>query len=363
MNALTPSLTSFSYQRQRLGKQGTDAPQVLHDIIGVYSWHPSAPLSLLARVKNFKVEDFYKLDSEKQAYRVPAMRLSNYMLHSDSAFKIMSAVVPLPDDMIWVKRYTNAARIIPAELYPDWKSKILKLTDSPLESSDIKKVVNIPDISLKPTLNRMAFEGQLLRFGSKNLRSNIISYVSTKSFTGDNYKTIEPDKALSWLAGEYLRAFGPIRIKDFQWWAGITVRRAKAAIAQFDTIDIGDGLLLLKNDIKEFEKVKPLTNDKIDIIPQWDSYTMGYAPDGRGRFVSPEIQHHVYGDIGATGGNGLGLILLNGYAAGVWEPKFTGETLKIKLNMFEKPNKKITEKMNEGFNEVGWFLGAKKVVV
>ncbi len=363
MSVPISSLTSFSYHRQRLGREGSEAGQVLRDIIGVYSWHPSAPLSLLARVKNFKVNDFYRIDSEKLAYRVPAMRLSNYMLPANMAFRIMNAVVPLPDDFIWVKRYSNAARIVPTEIYPEWKRSILKITGSPLESSEIKKMTKIPDISLKPTLNRMAFEGELLRVGSQSLRSNIISYISTKSLTGDTYKAIDPDKELSWLASEYLRAFGPARIKDFQWWAGVTSTRAKAAMSHWDTEDIGNDLLILKQDIKEFEKVKPLTKDSIDIIPQWDSYTMGYAPDGRQRFVNPDVQQQVYSNIGATGGNGLGLVLLNGSALAVWEPKFTGNNLKIKLNLFEKPTSAINDKIKKGFDEIGAFLGAKKVSI
>jgi len=360
---MTPSITSFTYHRQRLGKQGATASEVLKDIIGVYSWHPSGPLSLLARVKGFKPADFYELDNDKLAYRVPAMRLSNYMLPSESTFKIMSAVVPLLGDMIWEKRYSNPARIVPEGDYFDWRETILKLTQKPLEASEIKKFTDIPDISLKPLLNRMAFEGYLLRVGSQSLRSNIIKYISTKSFTGQNYKPIDPDKSLAWLAGEYLRAFGPVRIKDFQWWTAVTAPRAKAAMSSQDTIEVEKGLLLLKQDINEFESVKPIAKDSIDIIPQWDSYTMGYAPDGRQRFISPDMQVHAYGSIGATGGNGLGLVLLNGYVIAVWEPKFTGDNLKIKLNLFEKPKSSINEKMTSGFNEIGAFLRAKKVAI
>ncbi len=39
----------FSYGRQRLGRSSRDADAVLRDVIAVYSAHPTAPLSLLAR--------------------------------------------------------------------------------------------------------------------------------------------------------------------------------------------------------------------------------------------------------------------------------------------------------------------------
>jgi hypothetical protein len=72
----------------------------------------------------------------------------------------------------------------------------------------------------------MAFEGRLLRVGANGLRSNIISHVNTNAWAGDKFVPVDSNKALASLAGEYLRAFGPARIRDFQWWAGITVGKA-----------------------------------------------------------------------------------------------------------------------------------------
>ena len=40
---------AFTYERQRLGRAAPDAPTALRAIVGVYSAHPSAPLSLRAR--------------------------------------------------------------------------------------------------------------------------------------------------------------------------------------------------------------------------------------------------------------------------------------------------------------------------
>ncbi|NIR50511.1 winged helix DNA-binding domain-containing protein [candidate division KSB1 bacterium] len=352
----------WSYHRQRLGKQGTNVQQVLKDIIGVYSSHPTAPLSLHARVKSLDEPAFYELDERRLAFRIPAMRLSIYMLPKDTAHLTFAATVPPASDPRWQKRYSQKNRFIRQEDYEDWKEAILKLADKPLTAADIKKAGILPDASVKLVLNRMAYEGHLLRVGARSLRSNIIRYTGTKSWTGDNFEEVDRDKALAWLAGEYLRAFGPARTTDFQWWAGISVTDAKQAMNAHETIHLEDDSLLLAEDLDEFESFKIPDKDSLVILPRWDSYTMGYAPDGRERFVSPDMQHHVYGSIGATGGNALGVVLVNGAAHGSWESRFAGNKTTVKLKLFEKPSGQLQKDIENQFNELAAFLQAKQVV-
>jgi len=353
----------WSYNRQLLGKQGTNLNQVLKDIIGVYSSHPSAPLSLRARVRTFSEQAFYNLDNNKLAFRVPAMRLSAYMLSSENANLVFAATIPSASDPVWEKRYSQKGRVIPKENYNDWKKQVLKLTAKSLTAKEIKIVSSIPDEKIKMVLNRMAFEGSLLRIGAKSLRSNIISYVSTKAWAKGNFIQVDNQKALGWLAGEYLRAFGPVRIKDFQWWSGVTASQAKAAVSTQKTTEIDDSYLLLSKDINEFEKFKLQTKDRLDILPQWDSYTMGYAPDGRDRFVSKDMQEKIYGSLGATTGNALGTVLVNGLAHASWSSQFKGTKMIVKLNMFEKTSGKLNAEITKQFNEIAELLNAKSIMI
>lgn len=353
----------WSYNRQLLGKRGTDLNQVLKDIIGVYSSHPSAPLSLRARIRTFSEQAFYNLDKNKLAYRVPAMRFSAYMLSRENANLVFAATIPSASDPVWEKRYSQKGRVIPKENYSAWKKQVLKLTTKPLTAKEIKNASDIPDEKIKMVLNRMAFEGSLLRVGAKNLRSNIISYVSTKAWAKGNFIRVDNQNALGWLAGEYLRAFGPVRIKDFQWWTGVTASRAKAAISTQKTTEIDGGYLLLSKDINKFDKFKLQTKDSLDILPQWDSYTMGYAPDGRERFVSKDMQEKIYGSLGATTGNALGIVLVNGMAYASWSSQFKGTKMMVKLNMFEKTSGKLNTEITNQFNEIAVLLKAKSIVI
>jgi hypothetical protein len=288
------------------------------------------------------------------------MRLSAYMLPKDFVSNIMSAVVPPAGDIIWEKRYGTKG--VPLNKYKIWKKAILDIAVKPMTASEIKDASGLPEGVIKLILNRMAFNRELLRIGAKSLRSNIISYISYEKWLGSKYKEPDSRKSLVWLAEKYLRAFGPARIKDFQWWAGITAGNAKTAMLETDCEKLDEDLLILKNDLKEFEKFKNYEKDVVDILPQWDSYTMGYAPDGRERFVAKDMQSRIYGMLGATGGNGLGTILINGLAHGSWDSKFTGTTMKVRLDMFEKKSSKLQKVITSGFEEISSLFSAKKLI-
>ena len=73
----------WSYDRPRLGRGAPDAGAALRAVVGVYSSHPSAPLSLRARA--FDHEALRRLDAERRALRLRAMRGSIHLLPRASA--------------------------------------------------------------------------------------------------------------------------------------------------------------------------------------------------------------------------------------------------------------------------------------
>ena len=133
MSDFIHKIRNWSYNKQYVGKQGKNLESVLKNIIGVYSAHPSAPLSLCARLQSFNQQDFYNLDMQRKVLRVPAMRESVFLLPKENAFKIMSATIPAPSNPYWQKRYSIKGRIIPPGKYSEWKEQIFKiLTESKL---------------------------------------------------------------------------------------------------------------------------------------------------------------------------------------------------------------------------------------
>ena len=192
-----------------------------------------------------------------------------------------------------------------------------------------------PD-ELKGVSAQMARDAELVRIGARGLRSNELRYQAVELEPAD------ADEALAWLAGEYLRAFGPVRQKDFAWWAGVTATRAKQALAANDTEELDGGLLLHSGDRKAFDRAKKPSG--VDLLPKWDSYTMGYAPDGRDRFADPAVVKQCYD----FRGDGRPVILVDGQAAGVWE--------KGEVELFDKPTAKLRKAIDERLEAVNAFL-------
>ena len=361
--ASTEQLRAWSHHRQRLGKTGSTAKEVLDEVIGVYSTHPCGPLSLKARLPELSAETFQQLDADHSTARLPAMRGSVHQVPAVSASRIFSACLPSPESDHWEKRYSQDGRKIPPADYPAWCEEILALTTTPFTVKELKTMIEtVPADKLKFVLNRMGYEGQLVRLGATGLKSNTISYVNAKTWLGSLIKWENPEEALSWLAKEYLRAFGPARRKDFQWWAGVTATRAKAALASIELVELGSDYLILPEDEKAFKSFVPQWDDTLDILPQWDCYTMGYAPDGRQRFVNDEHHDFLYGKLGATLGNGLGTMLHNGHSIGIWASRFKGTTMEANLYYYGKTEARIKKRVATELEVIGSWLGAKKVV-
>lgn len=365
MDTFQKKLRYWSFYRQGLDRSQTDLLQALQNVIAVYSTHPSGPLSLRARVKTFEVADFEALDTQKKAIRIPAMRLSVHQIPQETARYLFAAAVPSKTSDFWQKRYWQ--RGVTNDDFLVWRKELLALTHYPQTAKELKQQITFPDEMLKFALNRMAFEGDLLRIGAKNLRANIISYVKTTAWIeawGENYfLEISQEEALLWLAKEYFRVFAPARIQDFQWWVGITTAQAKDIVARLDMVSLTDDYYILLADFDAFEQFDFSRKLPITILPQWDSYLMGYAPNGRRRLVTIENQAKVYGKIGATGGNAPGTIMIQGKVEGIWKHKFKGKVVQFEITLFSKLSTTIIQKIEAELQAIGQLLSAKDVVI
>lgn len=321
-------LRAFTYERQRLGGAAPSAARALTDVIAVYSAHPSAPLSLQARARRMTGAQFRKLD----VLRLPAMRMSIHLLPRTTAHLAFHATPAPPADR---RKRMKHFKFTEAR-YAQLREQILEAATEPLTLPELREAVGAEATEFKGISAQMTRDGELLRVGADGLRSNELRYVVHEVEPAD------ADEALAWLAGEYLRAFGPIRAKDFQWWAGVTAGRARPALAAHDTEELDGGHLILASDRRAFERAKPPSG--VDLLPKWDVYTMGYAPDGRDRFAHPDVVGQCYD----FRGDGRPVVLVDGQAAGTWE---RGE-----VALFETATAKLRAAIAERLDQVRAFL-------
>ncbi len=309
-------------------------------MIAIYSTQPSAILSLAARAEALKKEDYRQFDGDRSAIRLPAMRLSGHLVPTASAERVFAACRRPLEPLAWMWRGIG---LTDAE-YAAVRAGILAVADEPFTVSrlrarltpNVQALVGRDPQAATLLVRALRSEGLLLALAPDGIRSNAYAYVSTVAWLGAPLATLDPDEALAWLAGEYLRAFGPARVDDFRWWAGTTPERARTALARLTTDELAPGLLLPSADRSAFEALEPLDGAAVDLLPLWDVYTMGYAPDGRDRIVRAEHLDRAY-----TGGDGRGLVLRGGLAVAAWGLRFAGRRMEVRLDPFESPTPEL----------------------
>lgn len=352
-------LRAWSYRRQRLGQAAADPIEALRNVVAVYSSHPTAPLALLARAP-LVAQRFVEMEQRREALRIPAMRTSIFLAPTATASRLFSATrLPLEQ---------HARRLAYAGL--DWdeyerlKQRVLALAREPTTTAVLQREI-ATDARLMTGVRLMALEGLVLRLGL-SLRTDSLRYVAAEAWLGHPLDEVDPEQSLVWLAEAYLRGYGPARVADFAWWCGITRRRAQAALAHVDAVDVGGGLLLPTDLCQDFAQAGEIPADAVDALPKWDAYTMGYAPDGRQRLVDDRHLARAYSragaGAGATSGDGLPLLLRGGHAVATWSHRFAGDRMLVTVTPFEPGPFPLPLDVG-AFHEAGRLLEATAIEV
>ncbi len=346
---LVTRLRAWTHRQQRLGDPASSTEEALRSVVGVYSVHPTAPLALLARTRGMTREEYAAFDSEGRAVRMPAMRRSGFLLPRESAARLY------PHFRFATRDIERRLRELGVDVgdYEAMRPRILAAAKKPVAPKELQAATGLSGLTQGQVLRCLCKEGVLLRVSGASLRADRLKYVATKAWAPEVLRGTKRPDAFAWLAGEYLRAFGPARVTDFAWWCGIGVREAATAFAAHTTVDVGDDLLLRAEDERDFESTtKP--RGTVDLLPKWDSYTMGHAPDGRARFVADDVLHRVYSD-GARGfpGDGKPVILIDGQAAGLWDL-----TVKdgVTVELFDTIGAAVRRRLDHKLKEVVAFL-------
>src|SRR5260221_6881515 len=130
-----PRLCWWSYRQQLLGGRGGEPQATLRDVIGVYSSHPSAPLSLHARCRSLDGAAFRALD----VLRLPAMRGSIHLLPRGTAHLAFRALPEPPA--------RGARRLevfgLSAGRYAELRRRVLKLATSPCTARELRAELGV----------------------------------------------------------------------------------------------------------------------------------------------------------------------------------------------------------------------------
>ena len=335
-DSLVSRLANWTHLRQQLNQAALKPIDALRQVLAVYSSHPTAPLSLLSRSKTLDASAFTDLEKQRLAVRIPAMRQSIFLVPRATAARMLAAT------RISTEKHAQRIRNTGLDLkeYNRLKACVLEITQKPIASRLLQKELSGQigsEVRIMAAVRTMTYEGLVLRLGS-SLRTDSLQYVATEAWLRSSLESADPEPSLKWLAEEYLRNYGPARIEDFAWWCGISRRQAAQCFSTMKTTAITPNLLLLEEQRPAFDNVEVIDDDVIDLLPKWDPYTMGYAPDGRQRLVDDEHLPKAYttetSRQGGTTGDGLPLMLRGGRAVATWSHRFDGEQMLVKVTPF-----------------------------
>ena len=179
--------------------------------------------------------------------------------------------------------------------------------------------------TLPVALGKLQVEGQIRRVPSNGrLDQQRYRYVLWKPNPLDKFK-LTAEESFTELARQYFRWIGPAMLAEFQWFSGLGVKAAKAAVEPLGLVpaEPGSNRLMFPDDRDQFAKFKPPAKPIYALVSCMDS--MFLLRRGLSELMTPQAaKAKVCGDKGIVELGGLSdlysnAILDRGAIIGLWE--------------------------------------------
>ena len=174
-------------------------------------------------------------------------------------------------------------------------------------------------------LSRLSQQG-LLCFASH--KGNQPSFALLDEWIPES-RTLDRDEALAELSARYFRGHGPATVRDFAWWAGLTLADARAGISaaasQLEGKTVKGAEYLVSRDAPATDAGKRA----VYVLPGFDEYLLGYTD--RSVVLDPAHASSV-----VPGNNGMFMptIVAGGRVVGTWRAVATNGNATVKLAPF-----------------------------
>ena len=163
------------------------------------------------------------------------------------------------------------------------------------------------------------------------------------------HRTLDGDEALAELARRYFHGHGPATIKDFAWWASITLSDAKRGLAlsveHLEAREFDGTTYYLSRDLAP-------VNHSVLALPGFDEYLLGYQD--RSAALRSEFANQI-----APGGNGIFLptIVVDGAVLGTWKRTEGAKKVTVDIVPFETLSARTIARFTRQMKRYGEFLG------
>lgn len=163
-----------------------------------------------------------------------------------------------------------------------------------------------------------------------------------------NPRVLGRDESLAELARRYFTSHGPATIRDFAWWASLTLGDARCGVAA------ATGLVTREFDATLYylaEGVEPAQAD-VHALPGFDEYLLGY------RDRSPALAAE-FADRIVPGNNGVFLptIVVDGAVVGTWKRRESARKIAVNAAPFASLNERAAAGFVRALSRYGEFIG------
>jgi hypothetical protein len=162
------------------------------------------------------------------------------------------------------------------------------------------------------------------------------------------HRDLERDEALAEFALRYFTGHGPATVRDFAWWASITLGQARIGLALVaDRLEVrrfGD------DDYWSAPGLVPAANG-VHLLPGFDEYLLGYQD--RSPVLAAEFADRI-----VPGNNGVfqPTIVVNTPVTGTWHRKDSAKQTAVELEWFMPPTARASEGVDRAAARFGRYL-------
>ncbi|NII24472.1 winged helix DNA-binding domain-containing protein [Pseudoflavitalea sp. X16] len=166
-------------------------------------------------------------------------------------------------------------------------------------------------------------------------------------------KRFEPADPLAELALRYFTSHGPATVKDFMWWAGLTLAEARKGIEpmqdKLERVEVEGITYLMSSD-------RPALKKKVTVhlLPGFDEYLLGYTD----RSVVVEDKHAKKLAMTANG-QFSSTIVVGGRVDGIWKRTMDTKNVDITTTYFDAAGKSVQQAVAVAARRYAKFLGLK----
>ena len=335
-------VNNYVLKKQHLTSKFDNVPKCVEDIAGLNSITATTPyLSLFNRIEDFKKSMLYEEMYEKRRlYRLRLMRSTLFIVTRSFLPIAYSATIDRTQKRL--ARFRKYYELSEKE-FEELRHQIIKVLGKGERTAvEIRKELS-RDISVSLMLRLLMEDVPLLRGRPLGTwRGEQFRY----SLLPENVELrMNKQRAKALLVEKFLESFGPATRKDIAWWSGFSEKEAKKTLEEIETIDIGEGLLLLA---KEAEKLESFTaaEESLLLLPAFDQYVITHKYSMCPRFVNQEYLKNIYNEYGELHNP----IIRNGRIIGRWYIRQGG----IDYLLYEKIKSKT--KLNQKIGEMEEFL-------